>query len=95
MRSMLPESRRHGQGQWPRRTARMSWEDALAWACRLAADAIDLRGVVSDSRRARIHWCARGSFPPAHILVSVGAQVACRRAAATTASFPSACSALR
>ena len=38
------ESRRHGQGQWPRRTARMSWEYTLAWAYRLAADAIDLRG---------------------------------------------------
>ena len=44
MCSMLPESRRHGQGQWPRRTARMSWEHALAWACRLAAGAIDRRG---------------------------------------------------
>ena len=44
MRSMLPESRRHGQRQWPRWSARMSWEHALAWACRLAAGAIDRRG---------------------------------------------------
>ena len=35
------------------------------------------------------------SFPAAHILVSVGAQVAGRRVAATTGSFASACSALR
>eukprot|EP00964_Phaeocystis_antarctica_P138056 scaffold102700_cov51-Phaeocystis_antarctica.AAC.1 len=32
MRSMLPENRRHGQGQWPRRSARVNWELALAWA---------------------------------------------------------------
>jgi len=44
MRSMLPENRRHGQGQWPRRSARVNWELALAWARRLSADAIDLRG---------------------------------------------------
>ena len=44
MRSMLPENRRHGQGQWPRWSARVNWELALAWARRLSADAIDLRG---------------------------------------------------
>ena len=44
MRSMLPESRRHGLGQWPRWSARMNWEHTLAWACRLAAGAIDRRG---------------------------------------------------
>ena len=44
MRSMLPESRRHGHGQWPRWSARMNWEHTLAWACRLAAGAIDRRG---------------------------------------------------
>eukprot|EP00964_Phaeocystis_antarctica_P032850 scaffold18611_cov36-Phaeocystis_antarctica.AAC.1 len=62
MRSMLPESRRHGQGQWPRRSARMNWELTLAWArsrghaaCPLVQSIV----AVSDGRRARIHWCAR------------------------------------
>ena len=91
MRSMLPESRRHGHGQWPRWSARMNWGHALAWSCRLTAGATDRRG----ERRPQSSNPLVRTLPAAHMLVSVGVQVAGRRAAAPTGSFASACSALR
>ena len=65
MRSMLPESRRHGHGQWPRWSARMNWEHALAWACRLAAGAIDRRGERrpwSSNPLVRVPSCSHARF---------------------------------
>ena len=64
MRSMLPESHRHGQGQWPRRSARTNWKLALAWARRLSAGAIDRRGERrprSANPLARARSCCSGA----------------------------------